>query len=100
MNAPEEPVYVVDRFEDGGWAVLEDEGGATFVVPRAWLPDATREGDALRVDTRPEGDELEPDPYASEVRFFVDAVETQRLLERARDLREGLPRGPGGDLEL
>ena len=40
------PRYVVDRFE-GTWAVLEDEQGKTFLLPRRWLPTQAGEGDVV-----------------------------------------------------
>ena len=39
--------YTINRFEGAAWAVLEDEGGKTFLVPRRWLPEKAREGDAV-----------------------------------------------------
>ena len=30
--------YVIDRFEDNGWTVLERSDGETFNVPKEWLP--------------------------------------------------------------
>ena len=41
------PQYIIDRFEDAAWAVLEDQQGKTFLVPRRWLPTQAREGDVV-----------------------------------------------------
>ena len=41
------PHYTVGRFEGTQWAVLEDEQGGTFLVPRRWLPTQAREGDVV-----------------------------------------------------
>ena len=39
--------YTIDRFEGEAWAVLKDEGGKTFLVPRRWLPAKAGEGDVV-----------------------------------------------------
>lgn len=39
--------YTIDRFEGSEWAVLEDEQGTTFLVPRRWLPTQARERDVV-----------------------------------------------------
>ena len=41
------PRYTIDRFEGTGWAVLADEQGTTFLMPRRWLPANAREGDVV-----------------------------------------------------
>jgi hypothetical protein len=53
--------YIVDRIEDGEWAVLETSDGRTFSVPRHWLPDGLREGDAIRVSLAATGYEIADD---------------------------------------
>jgi hypothetical protein len=92
--------YVLERYEDGEWAVLEREDGATFMVPRFWLPKA-REGDVLIVQQLPDlsayglGDEP-----SSTLDIYVDEAETARRKAAASALRARLPKGPEGDLEL
>jgi len=85
--------YVIDRFEDGGWAVLEVEAGVTFNVPKGWLPEGTEEGDVLQVT-------LEGGAEESGVRFAVNPVATEERRQSAAELRESLPKAPEGDLEL
>ena len=60
----------IDRFEDGGWAVLLlcHDGRRAFDVPRELLPDDASAGDVF------------------EVRFEFDAEETERLAEENRRL--------------
>lgn len=84
--------YVVDRFEDE-WAVLEVAAGETFSVPKAWLPTGAEEGDVLHVS-------LENDAGKSSARFAIDPVATEERRQSAEALREGLPKGPEGDVEL
>lgn len=67
---------VIDRFE-GDLAVLVDAHGATADIPRAWLPDTAREGDAVALDTRP-----------------VDLADAHARLARLK------ASDPGGDLDL
>ncbi|MEX2531290.1 MAG: DUF3006 domain-containing protein [Gemmatimonadota bacterium] len=82
---------VVDRVEDGEWAVLESQdAGRSFPIPRTWLPEAATEGDVLLVERTGDG----------EVRFTVDGDDTAQVTERMRALRESIPRGPSGDFEL
>ena len=85
--------YTVDRFEDNGWAVLERDDGLTFNVPLWWLPEEAQEGHALALSS-------ERGTKTSLLHFTVDAEETKRRLEEARERRKGLPRGPQGDVEL
>jgi hypothetical protein len=60
----------IDRFEDGGWAVLllYPGGERTFDVPRELLPAGASAGEVF------------------EVRWELDAAETQRLVEENRRL--------------
>jgi hypothetical protein len=97
---PRVTAYVLERYEDGVWAVLERGDGATFMVPRFWLPEA-REGDVLIVEKLPDLSAygLEDEP-SSTLDIYVDEAETARRKAAARDLRARLPRGPEGDLEL
>ncbi|MGL4609044.1 MAG: DUF3006 domain-containing protein [Trueperaceae bacterium] len=41
--------FVLERFEDNGWAMLERDDGELCQVPRAWLPSAAREGHVLAI---------------------------------------------------
>lgn len=64
----------IDRFEDGGWAVLTPypQGGITFDVPREMLPPGCSPGDVLLA------------------RFVPDEAESRRAVGEARRLMEGL----------
>ena len=86
--------YTIDRFEDGGWAVLEDSQVRTFTIPRAWLPPSTREGDVVRCQRR------DDDGSSRWVLFTLDHTSRAERLDRARELRDSLPRGPKGDVSL
>jgi Protein of unknown function (DUF3006) len=88
------PSYTIDRFEGIGWAVLEDEHGQTFTVPRDWLPSAAREGDALK------GDAAAQTTAATMIRFELDPTGRDEQLAKARARRDALPRGPKGDISL
>jgi hypothetical protein len=89
-----EATFVVDRIEDGEIAVLEDEEGRTFPVPRAWLPGGIREGDVVRLA-------LENDDRDERVlRFTLDPEVRERRREEILALRQRLTRGPGGDISL
>ncbi len=60
--------YVIDRIEDGGVAVIEDENGVFSDVPVGSLPEGAREGTCLRFD----GETYEPDPaYGRERRRSI-----------------------------
>jgi hypothetical protein len=91
--ADHDALYVIDRFEDGGWAVLERQDGLGFNVPVEWLPQEAREGDILRLATTPEG-------KASYLRFKIDEAATEEQREHVEEIRSRLPRGPEGDIEL
>ncbi len=86
--------YTIDRFEGVGWAVLEDEHGQAFTVPRDWLPSTAREGDALN------GDATAQTTAATLVRFELDPTAREEQLAKARARRDALPRGPKGDISL
>lgn len=68
----------IDRFEDGGWAVLllYPDGGRSFDAPRELLPAGASEGDVF------------------EVGFELDRAETRRLAGENRRLLDELL---GGD---
>jgi hypothetical protein len=87
------PRYTIDRFEGVGWAVLEDEHGQTFTVPRDWLPSTAREG-ALK------GDATVQTTAATMIRFELDPTARDEQLAKARARRDALPRGPKGDISL
>lgn len=67
----------IDRFEDGGWAVLllYPDGRRGFDAPRELLPAGASEGDVF------------------EVRFEFDGAETERLAGENRRLLDELLRG-------
>jgi hypothetical protein len=88
------PRYTIDRFEGTAWAVLEDEQGKTFLVPRRWLPTHAREGDVV-VET-----EQAPDNDTVSIRLDLDPQARDERLKNAERLREQLPRGPKGDISL
>lgn len=92
MDKSADQRYTVESFE-GEWAVLEVSVGETLNVPGAWLPKDAGEGDVLRVS-------LESGAGESAVRFTLDAEATQERRDSVRELREGLPKAPEGDLEL
>lgn len=85
---------VVDRFE-GDLAVVEDEEGRFFDLPRWFLPAAVREGDVVVVR---EWDE-QTDTRRVEVRVDPIAAEAGRGEARAILDRIGR-RDPGGNLDL
>lgn len=90
-------IYVVDRIEEGIWVILEDaEGGRTFEVPRAWFAGRIREGDVVRVTSEP----VEDGPGRSRLLFELDEEERKRRIAEAAQIRERLPRGPSGDIQL
>ena len=94
--------YVLDRFEDEAWAVLEDEAGHTFNVPRFWLPSDLGEGDVLVVEQQEivSEDELSFATHYRGLDIYVDKEATEARKDRAKDLRNRLSKGPSGDLEL
>ena len=84
--------YTLDRFEDNNLAVLELGTGESRTVPRAHLPLEAREGDVL--------EDLPWYDRDGEVRYRVDAAETEKRKREAADLRASLPQAEEGDLEL
>ncbi len=82
-------LWVLDRFEDHGRAILLAESGEERTVPRAALGPDAKEGDALR--------EVRDDGAA---RYRVDVDATERLRKEAEDLRSSLRRGPSGPMSL
>ena len=81
---------IVDRIEDGAFAVLATPWDRELVIPASWLPDEVSEGDVLRVEP------IEPDG----IRFVVDPEATRSRRGRIDELRDSIPRAPSGDLEL
>lgn len=84
--------YTLDRFEDNDLAVLELHTGESRTVPRAHLPLEAREGDVL--------EDLLWYDRDGEVRYRIDALETEKRRREVADLRASLPRADEGDLEL
>ena len=85
--------YTIDRFE-GDWAVLEDEQGRTFSVPRHWLPTDAAEAAVLKASA--DG----VDGAVKTLRFELDFSARDERLKNARSRREQLPRGPKGNVSL
>jgi hypothetical protein len=85
--------YIVDRLEEEGWVVLEDDKGRTFQVLRKWLPTLLREGDVVR------GTSVAGERQAT-LTFSIDTEARERREEEIAALRGRLPRGPSGDLQL
>ena len=100
-DAPLAATYVLDRFEDN-LAVLADEAGRSFNVPRFWLPRGLSEGDVVVVELQEivSEDDLDFATHYRGLDLYVDQEATDARRDRARDLRERLPKAPAGDLEL
>ena len=64
----------IDRFEDDGWAVLilYPDGGRSFDVPRALLPEGASAGDVFGV--RFEHDRQETERVAAENTRLLDEL--------------------------
>lgn len=88
------PRYTIDRFEGTDWAVLEDEQGRTFLVPRRWLPAHARESDVVNEA------EQAADADTVSLRLDLDPKAREERLANLERLREQLPRGPKGDVSL
>jgi hypothetical protein len=86
--------YIIDRFEDGDWAVLEADAQRRVTVLRSWLPASAREGDVLTLS------EQDEHAGAKILRFEVDMAARVVRLEEARQLRQRLPEGPKDDISL
>jgi hypothetical protein len=87
--------YVIDRIADD-IAVLEPLEGAPpgpLPLPAAWLPAGAREGDVLAVV-------VERASPASRVAFELDEAARRERESRIGRLRDSLPRGPAGDVDL
>jgi hypothetical protein len=88
------PHYVIDRFEGPAWAVLEDEEGKTFLVPRRWLPTNAGEGDIVVETSQP------PDNDTVSLNLQLDPAAREERLARLKAQRDQLPKGPKGDVKL
>lgn len=88
--------YIIDRFEDNGWAVLEHPDGFTVNVRADWLPEESKEGDALSLEVgKEEGKSI--------LTFTIDTEATEELRNTSRELLERLrekSKDTGGDIEL
>ena len=85
--------YVIDRFEDNGWAVLEREDGERFDVPRFWLPFGAKEGDVLRLIMSLPADDLQTDPNISSLVFRIDTEQIQRRRDKVHSVKARLLKG-------
>ncbi len=87
-----EVMFVVDHFEDNGWAILEVNTGPLAIIdfPRALLLNETEEGDILVFQRFENG----------AVYMKFDHEEERRRLEQARLWQEKIKKVPPGDIEL
>ena len=86
--------YTIDRFESTAWAVLQDEQGKTFLVPRRWLPVQAREGDVVIEMAQP------PDNDTVSLTFHVDHAATEERRARVKAQREQPRKTPEEDVKL
>ncbi|HEX2717363.1 MAG TPA: DUF3006 domain-containing protein [Gemmatimonadaceae bacterium] len=85
--------WAVDRLGEDT-ASVEHDGDRVYDVPRAILPEGTREGDVLHVEATRDGDGVT-------VRVSRDTTATKRGKdESSRQLREAKGRGGKGDIAL
>jgi hypothetical protein len=84
----------LDRFEDGGWAVLELETGQPLDLPARFLPEEAEAGDVIRLEVA-SGEGLS----VLVLSLDRDSGRAQRD-EAARRLARLRGKDPGGDLEL
>ena len=92
-NAPVRHRWVVDRLGEET-AAVEHDGDHVYDIPRALIPEGTREGEVLAVETTPDDDEVT-------VRVRRDAKATMRAKEESsRQLRAAKGRGGKGDVTL
>lgn len=85
--------YIVDRIEDGTWAVLEPPKGPTLDVPLGWLPADTAAGDVLQATP-------ETDADTSTVTFVRDEDATAARRNRLQDRRNRLSSTSDGPISL
>lgn len=86
-------MFIIDRFEDAGLAVLETEAGSSLQVLRASLPPEAQEGDVLVA--------LPWYRWTDDVRYEADPAATAARRRESESLRASLPRlTDEGDLEL
>jgi DUF3006 family protein len=86
--------YTIDRFEGTEWAVIENDGGRTFSIPRTWLPAQAQEGDVVKLEVE------ERAPQSQLLRLTLDSEARARTQKGVRQQRTELPSGPKGDLSL
>ena len=89
--------YVVDRFEDNDWVVLEREDGETFNVPRGWLSAHLKEGDVLKVKRL---EDLREGVVQHFLYLLTDEEAAASRREQARLKRDELAKGPSGEIDL
>lgn len=89
---PDKQQYIVERFTDGGYVVLEHVRGS-FEAPSAWIPPDAREGDVLTC-------EIERDGAESRLRLVIDPEAAQERRSKLSEKRARLKRGPKGDVNL
>lgn len=85
--------YIIDRIEDGEWAVLEPPEGPTLDVPRAWIPTDAAAGDVLHVTPSADAD-------TSTVTFMRDEDATTERRERLQNRRDRLSSTSDGPISL
>lgn len=85
--------YVIDRLEDGDWAVLESPDGTMLDIPIAWLPTDATEGDLVQAT---------PDTGAatSTVTFTRDTDATESRRARMQKRRDQLSSQSDGPISL
>lgn len=84
-------LYTIDRFEDGGLAILEDQSGESVVIPRTDLPPGAAEGDVLSV-----GDPDKGEP----TRYRLEPVLSEKRKAQLAQKRANLTKGPEGNFEI
>lgn len=85
--------YTLDRFEDNNLAILEDNRGCSLIIPKAWLPINTQEGDVLSL-------KQDTTHQSSQLSFALDKQASNKTLERLERLHASLPQAPEGDISI
>jgi len=85
--------YIIDRIEDGAWAVLEPPEGPTLDVPVAWLPTDAAAGDIIDATHSAEAN-------TSTITFTRDEDATAARRERLQDRRDRLSSKSDGPISL
>jgi hypothetical protein len=84
-------IWIVDSL---GETLARLEGESTIIeVPRDWLPASSGEGDVLSVS-------LLPGPEVVAVQIIRSPDALARRVNRVREIRGKVRRGPRGDLEI